>query len=130
MIRALLFVVLFAAGADAQGAYTTEQAERGRNEYTTACAHCHRSDLLGDVRREIPSLVEDDFFVRWSGRTAGELFNMISKDMPADKPGRLETAAYADILAYILQTNGFPAGPTELRTDADRLAQIVIEKQP
>lgn len=112
------------------GVYTAEQAERGRNEYTTACAHCHASDLLGDVRQEIPSLADEDFMVRWGGRPASDLFKMISTDMPADKPGRLAASAYVDILAYILQTNGFPAGASELRPDIGLLAAIVIEKQP
>ena len=111
------------------GVYTAQQAERGRNEYTNACAHCHASDLLGDVRQEIPSLADEDFLVRWGGRTANDLFKMISMDMPADKPGRLAASAYVDILAYILQSNGFPAGASELRSDAGLLAAIVIEKQ-
>ena len=111
------------------GVYTTQQADRGRNEYTTACAHCHASDLLGDLRQEIPSLAGDDFLLRWGGRSANELFKMISTDMPADKPGRLVTSTYADILAFILETNGFPAGARELRADAGLLGAIVIEKQ-
>lgn len=111
------------------GVYTPQQAERGREEYTTSCAYCHSSDLLGDVRQEVPSLAQEDFFLRWSGRTAHDLFKVISTDMPADKPGRLTAAAYVDIVAYILQTNGFPAGASELRADADRLSAIVIEKQ-
>ena len=115
--------------SSAEGAYTSQQADRGRIEYTTACAHCHSSDLLGDVRQEIPSLAEDDFFVRWGGRTAGDLFRMISKDMPADRPGGLSANTYADILAYILRVNRYPAGATELNADRAQLDAIVIEKQ-
>jgi len=114
----------------AEGAYTSQQADRGRNEYTTACAHCHSSDLLGDVRQEIPSLAGDDFFVRWGDRTAGDLFKMISKDMPADKPGGLATQTYIDILAYVLQVNRYPVGAAELRADPARLDEIMIERQP
>ena len=112
-----------------EGAYTSRQADRGRDEYTTACAHCHSSDLLGDVRQEIPSLAGDDFFVRWGDRTAGDLFRMISKNMPADKPGGLATQTYIDILAYVLQVNRYAGGATELRADPARLDGIVIEKQ-
>lgn len=112
------------------GAYTSRQADRGRDEYTTACAHCHSSDLLGDVRQEIPSLAGDDFFVRWGDRTAADLFRMISKDMPADKPGGLTTQTYVDILAYVLQVNRYPVGAAELLADPARLDEIVIERQP
>ena len=108
------------------GIYTVRQAERGRDSYNTACAHCHISDLQGDVRKEIPSLAESDFFVRWANRSIGELFDLVSKDMPADKPGTLSQAQYADILAYILQVNKFPAGPAELPADAGRLKQIAV----
>jgi mono/diheme cytochrome c family protein len=113
-----------------KGIYTAVQAERGRSEYTTACAHCHSSDLLGDPRLEVPSLAEDDFFVRWSGRSVGELFHMISTDMPADRPGRLSKSAYADIVAYILRVNRFPEGTNELPGDAAATDDVVIEKQP
>lgn len=134
LTAALVWVAAAAVGAAqesgraAEGHYTEQQAMRGREEYITACAHCHSSDLLGDVRFEIPSLAEDDFFVRWGNRTAGELFHMISTDMPADKPGQLPATAYADILAYILQVNGFPAGSRELPPDAERLQSISLAR--
>lgn len=108
------------------GVYTAVQAERGSDAYTTACAHCHASDLQGDVRKEIPSLAESDFFVRWGNRSVGELFEMISKDMPADQPGSLTPRKSADILAYILSVNGFPPGPAELPADAAELKPISI----
>jgi cytochrome c len=108
--------------------YTAAQAARGADEYARACAHCHRSDLLGDERAEIPSLAEDDFFLRWEGRPLERLFAMISQDMPADQPGRLSRQAYADILAYILQVNRFAAGSRELAIDPAPLAGITIER--
>ena len=108
------------------GVYTAAQAERGSDVYATACAHCHASDLQGDVRKEIPSLAESDFFVRWANRSVGELFEMISKDMPADQPGSLTPRKSVDILAYILSTNGFPPGPAELPTDVTQLKAIGI----
>lgn len=108
--------------------YTTAQAERGRGEYTTWCAHCHRSDLLGDERAEVPSLAEDSFFLRWEGRSLSALYEMISKDMPGDKPGALDARACADIVAYILQVNGYPAGARELRAGAAALKDAVIER--
>jgi hypothetical protein len=38
--------------------------------------------------------------------------------MPLDAPDSLTAEEYVDILAYILQENGFPAGPQDLRADA------------
>jgi hypothetical protein len=34
--------------------------------------------------------------------------------MPADDPASLEDRRYLDILAYLIQANGFPAGSREL----------------
>jgi mono/diheme cytochrome c family protein len=115
-----------AAVAARDAVFTAAQAERGSDAYATSCAHCHASDLQGDVRKEIPSLAESDFFVRWSNRTLGELFEVISKDMPADRPGSLSREKYADILAFILSSNHFPAGTVELPADAAPLKQIDI----
>ena len=108
------------------GVYTAAQAERGSEAYTTACAHCHASDLQGDVRKEIPGLTESDFFVRWENKSLAELFDTISKDMPADRPGTLSDRQSADILAYILQVNKFPSGATELSANPERLKQLMV----
>ena len=106
--------------------YTAVQASRGSDQYATACAHCHATDLQGDVRKEIPSLAEGDFLVRWANRSLGELYGVISKDMPADRKGSLSPRAYADIVAYILSVNGFPAGAAELPADPAALAPVTV----
>lgn len=110
----------------ADGIYTAAQADRGSEAYRDGCAHCHSTDLLGDPRQEIPSLAESDFMARWGNRSVGELFEVISTDMPADKPGQLSARQYRDILAYMLQVNGFPAGTGELPDDRELLKSIDI----
>jgi hypothetical protein len=51
--------------------------------------------------------------------------------MPSDRPGSLAADTYADIIAFIAQKNGFPAGSAELGTDIEVLKQILIaEKRP
>jgi cytochrome c len=113
-------------GTARDGVYTAAQAERGSDAYTTACAHCHASDLQGDVRKEIPGLTESDFFVRWENRSLAELFETISKDMPADKPGTLTERQAVEILAYILQVNRFPPGARELSANREQLKQVMV----
>jgi hypothetical protein len=44
--------------------------------------------------------------------------------MPEGRPGTLSRQQNADILAYMLSVNQFPAGKTELQKDTDRLRQI------
>jgi len=46
--------------------------------------------------------------------------------MPNDNPGKLSRDQYADIVAYLLQLNGMPAGPRPLRPDPRQLEQIRI----
>jgi polar amino acid transport system substrate-binding protein len=42
------------------------------------------------------------------------VFDYIKTTMPADEPGSLRDAEYMDILAFVIQANGFPAGGREL----------------
>jgi S-disulfanyl-L-cysteine oxidoreductase SoxD len=48
--------------------------------------------------------------------------------MPADHPGSLTRPEAADLLAYILSFNKFPAGKTELPSDEDSLKKIMLPK--
>ena len=48
--------------------------------------------------------------------------------MPQDKPERLTRREKADILAYILSFNKFPAGKNELRQQTEWLKLIKFEE--
>jgi hypothetical protein len=51
--------------------------------------------------------------------------------MPSDRPNSLPAESYRDIVAFILQANAFPPGPTELSVDPDALNQIlIVAKRP
>ena len=111
------------------GVYTAAQAERGRTAYAQTCASCHAEDLRG--RSTAPSLIEESFLFLWSDMSVGDLFERTRMLMPSDRPGSLPAETYADIMAFIAQKNGFPAGSTELGTDVGALKQILItEKRP
>ena len=97
------------------GVYTTAQAERGKAAYTQNCARCHGSALEGND--EIPALNGAHLMVDFDGQTAGDLAHRIQSTMPMDNPGSLNAATTADIVSFILQTNGLPAGKTELPAD-------------
>lgn len=110
------------------GVYTPAQSQRGNPVYQKACASCHGDDLEGNG--QAPALVGDDFLANWQGQSLGDLFDKIQTTMPADNPGSLTLPQSADILAFILSFNKFPAGKTELPTDADALKHIRIDKPP
>lgn len=108
------------------GIYTAEQALRGQQQYDVFCVGCHGPEMEG-AGVDVPALADAAFLREWSGRTLGDLFDLVKKTMPESAPGTLSDRAYADLLAYILQVNGFPAGPQSLDPDRTRLATIVME---
>ena len=110
------------------GVYSAPQARRGLLEYSRSCEHCHAPNLTGNPTDEVPSLVADAFIFHWRGRTVQDLYARLSTSMPADAPGSLTAATYLDLVAYVLEANGFPPGEQDL--SPDRLKVLVIEKAP
>ena len=65
--------------------------------------------------------------VDWEGQPVGSLFELIKASMPEDNPGDLSRQQYSNLVAYLLQVNGLPAGEHELGNDPMQLDKIVIE---
>ena len=62
---------------------------------------------------------------------AADLFDRIRKTMPQGAPGRLTRQQNADVLAFLLSFNKFPAGKTELYRQSEMLKEIRFEtKKP
>lgn len=110
------------------GAYTEEQAGRGQAQYKQSCAACHGQDLRGD--NTAPSLIEESFAFLFDNMTLGELFGRIQAKMPPDRPNSLPGQRYCDVLAFLLQSNKFPAGGVELNAESDALDKIRITARP
>ncbi len=107
------------------GVYTSEQAKRGATLYANECASCHGAALNGG--ESAPPLTGGEFFSNWNGLTVGDLFERIRVSMPADSPGKLKREQDADILAFMLSMNQFPAGAAELEHRTEVLKQIRLE---
>ena len=110
------------------GIYTEEQAKRGRRAFQRDCTECHGEDLRGG--EAAPGLMGREFIGFWSDSSVGELFQLTRETMPEESPGGLSDKTYADILAYMLQANKFPAGDSELETAVERLLRIGISREP
>jgi mono/diheme cytochrome c family protein len=106
------------------GVYMQEQAGRGKALYDKNCASCHGKALDGI---SAPALTGMEFMGSWDGLTADDLFERIQTAMPADDPGRLSRTQTADLVAFLLTFNGFPAGQKELPNDAASLKTIRFE---
>jgi len=108
-----------------EGVYTTQQADRGEREFGRSCEHCHGKELEGDGGREVPALAGDAFLGKWRGRPVKELYELLRQSMPADNRGKLSARSYTELVAFLLKTNGFPDGATDLPA-ADALDGLVI----
>lgn len=130
LLPVLLLLVAAPEGLDAQGAggsdaptardgiYTQAQANRGKEVYEVECALCHGP-------REFTGTA---FLRRWSNMPVGSLFVHIQNTMPQSAPGILTPRQTADVVAYVLSLNGFPAGNTELPSAPEELSRIRFER--
>jgi len=117
------------------GVYTQDQAKRGEAQYTKQCATCHGDMLEGNgqteraqrLKRMLPPLSGDVFMGTWNKRPLSDLFDKIRRTMPRDNPGKITLEQSADILAYMLKFNGFPAGKAELPADPSSLTDTLFE---
>jgi S-disulfanyl-L-cysteine oxidoreductase SoxD len=107
------------------GVYTDEQAAAGEAAYKADCASCHGAELEGSGR-QTPPLKGEEFLAGWRELMLGDLFDKIQEAMPADKPGTLSRERNAQILAFLLKTNGYPAGAAALPTQAVALGKIQL----
>ena len=106
------------------GVFSPEQVVRGRRSYNSLCARCHGEALGGG--EDSPTLVDKDFLKNWYGKTVGELVEYTRTEMPSDGPGKVTRKQSTDITTYVLATNGFPTGASELAPDPDKMNQIQI----
>jgi mono/diheme cytochrome c family protein len=108
-----------------EGVYTEEQAKRGEAIYSQTCANCHGATLGGGEMA--PALAGPDFIPGWVKQSVNDLFVRVHEDMPQDNPGTLTPEQAADTVSFILASNKWPAGQTELSKDKDVLKNIKIE---
>ncbi len=102
------------AATTLDGVYTAAQADRGGDTARTVCFACH-----SEAEWSRPP-----FLRGWNGRPVTALVDLIQATMPYDSPGSLSAQEYVDLVAYMLEIGGVPAGDIELPADDARLSQI------
>jgi mono/diheme cytochrome c family protein len=135
LTRFLIAAVVWAAGFAAvlaqapasvlDGVYTTAQAERGHVAYEGRCIQCHEGQ-----EADGPQLTNKAFLDRWREDTLEPLFTFVKTTMPGNTPGSLDPRVYADIIAFLLEANGLPAGPRELSPEMVGGIQLVGPEGP
>lgn len=104
------------------GVFTEAQAERGAEVFLANCAGCHGAALEGGFGPQLAPIGE-----HWHDTSLGSLFGFVSSAMPFSAPGSLEPQQYADVIAFVLRSNGFAAGEAELPADREALDGVIID---
>ena len=129
-ILALPPVLLAAATASRSiwdGVYSRDQVARGKKSYGIECADCHGDQLEGDGKKS-PPLKGEEFFKAWTNKSVHKLIDQTWRTMPPEDPRTLSKELCADVTAYILAENGYPAGQADLKHNAADLRQIMIAR--
>ncbi|KAB0643909.1 c-type cytochrome [Burkholderia latens] len=122
------FIRIAASGGDAAPAFDAAQAAHGKQIYGSACAKCHGADLEGNTA---PALSGPSFApLSHSHLTIGGVFGYMATNMPADQPGKLKDDEYADLMAFLLASNGYVASKTKLTADAARASTAPLVVGP
>ena len=114
-----------AGSTEGAGFYTTSQAERGQVLFNRWCTACHVAS--GGTSQSTTGrgfwLGRQRLTLALGGRYAQKypsvynLFRRVRDSMPSFNADAIGPVAKVDIVAYILQQSGFPAGPVELPFD-------------
>lgn len=110
-----------------EGIYSVEQAARGEAQYNARCSACHGATLNGTG--EAPGLSGGEFVSHYDQLTIADLFDRVRTTMPQNDPGSMTRDEYADIVAFLLKSNGFPAGAAPLDRRTEVMATIGIQAQ-
>ena len=111
------------------GVFTEAQVKRGKIAYEAQCASCHGFDLISPSGA--PNMVMPAFRFGWHGRTIAQKLEQIRTTMPQGFPESMSDQEYLEVIAYILDFNGYPAGDRELDADQTEVLEgIVIEPLP
>lgn len=111
-----------------EGAFSADQASRGKAGYEGVCMRCHGAALTGSEGNG-PAIKGPAFLAHWDRDTLGSLYTKIRDTMPLGTPGTLTDEVKLQILAYVLQQNGFPAGAVDLPSDVNALEEIGIQQR-
>ncbi len=114
-----------AGTAQADGLFTAAQAARGGTTYARSCASCHGPSLEGTTSKP---LAGPRFMTKWADgkHTVDDLYFVIRTQMPYGAPGTLTDQQYIDIVAFVLQGNGYQPGPQTLAANSASLKATTI----
>lgn len=105
------------------GVFTMDQSRSGQALYDEHCSGCHR----GGQSSVNPESLGDGFQSAWGEDYLSSFYDVIAETMPRGNPASLQRDEYVDIVAYLLDANGFPEGDATLAHED--LAAIRVESE-
>ena len=105
--------------------YTAPQAEHGASVYQQSCAACHGNLLEGVAAPALKGSAFNEMATAQS-LTVDGLLTVVANTMPQSDPGSLKPEQINAVVAYILQQNSYPAGPTALTAYTAAQAHISV----
>jgi mono/diheme cytochrome c family protein len=145
-LAVVLVAILFAATnarAEPEAYYTEAQAKRGASLWETHCGACHsalpasapaNTPLKGFRAggRTVPSNLGGGYILRKQveGRRVFPSVYYLFHDFEAmpNVTDSISPQVRADILAFVLKMNGFPAGTTELKPDTRAMKLMPLDE--
>jgi polar amino acid transport system substrate-binding protein len=106
--------------------YTEAQAQAGKQVYEKYCVACHGANLHGTAA---PSVAGTDFLSTAKNNewTLEVIRYLVFTMMPLNAGGQLTPEQYANVMAFLLASNCFPAGSTPFpQTDDPSFANIKL----
>jgi len=111
------------AGSSPPALYTADQATAGKQKFADNCSQCHGDNLEGMAG---PALKGKLFASPKAGYHVGDIFTIVSQNMPSTQPGSLAHDDYVQIMAFLLQQNGYPSGSTPLAFDTAAASKVPL----
>jgi mono/diheme cytochrome c family protein len=99
------------AAAVNPASYTAAQAHAGLAVYSANCIGCHGANLQGTAA---PAVAGTEFLttVQNNKWTLADFRTLVVENMPLNNPGTLTPEQYANVIAFLLASNCYPAGNT------------------
>jgi mono/diheme cytochrome c family protein len=127
-LLASLVTPLAGAGdaANEGSVYSEAQAVRGEELYQQYCSICHGARRQGNPAAP---LTGEAFRGRWEDgkHTLDDLYYIVRSLMPNNAPDSLSKAQYADVVAYVLKINNYPAGEAELVPKPAAMKAVILQ---
>ncbi|OLL31327.1 cytochrome C [Burkholderia sp. SRS-W-2-2016] len=122
------FLKVAASSGGPAPSFDHDQVAHGEHLYADSCAKCHGEKLEGITA---PALNGPSFAPAANSHlTIGGIYQYMSTNMPADKPGKMSDEEYADLMAFLLYTNGYDTGDAKLTAQAAQTSKTPLNAGP